>query len=146
VGVYNAEQKRTILRILALCEEIETRLGIKGHWIVTHRFETGMDGDDEMGDAKVSQTTATTVAQWQYRQGKMRWYLPVAATQNDDMLRLTALHEYVHLLSYAIYELIPDKPFHDKLIELVTENVTRAICSATGGEPWTMESMGSEDE
>lgn len=122
-----------------MCDEVETRLGIKGHWIVAQRFDTGMDGDAEMGDGKVHQTTATTTAQWQYRQGQMRWYLPSAATSSDNMLRLIVLHEYCHLLSYAIYDLIPDKPFHDKLIELVTENITRAICSATqSGEPWEM--------
>ena len=94
----NPHQQKVIDRIRKACDEVETRLNIKGHLIITHAYDTGCDGDtgeDEDNFVRVSQTAAITTAEWQYRTGSIRWFLPMVSTMSDDSLRAVVVHEYV---------------------------------------------------
>ena len=130
--MFNEYQKVTRDRIIVIVDKLEHELGLDGWLQITHRFDTGHDGDIYDDDGKVSPTTAITTTQWQYRTAQIRWFLPVASTQTDEQLELTAIHELVHAVLAPTYELLPNKPGVDKLNEYVTESLCRMIGHARG--------------
>jgi hypothetical protein len=132
-GVLNKQQAAVVRRIQNICETLEQEFGLDGWCQITHRYDTGMDGDTSDDDG-VNQTTACTTTQWQYRQAQIRWYLPMAATTSDESLELIAIHEYVHVLLDPIYSVLPTKPGIDKLNEYVTECLCRVIGRCRGME------------
>lgn len=76
----------------------------------------------------------STESDWEYRQATLTWNLVQAAVTTDDLLRATAVHELVHVLTAPLWNSIPTKlqgPL-EKLNELATENVARAILAALG--------------
>jgi hypothetical protein len=135
--VYNRQQKQTINRIKAICEEVEELLGIDREWEIKYTFDPGYDGDtgvEEGGESTISiyTTTAVTTAQWHYKRAMIRWYLGTACNQSDEDLFRIAVHECVHILNSPIASQLKHKKQITILEEHATELMTRALLSAAG--------------
>jgi hypothetical protein len=108
----NALQLKTQKRIEKAVKNIDAATGIMEWWIVTHRFEEGMDGDTMMTADRlvsVNKTRAVTVATWQYREATVTWYLGACADLEDDELELICIHEYCHVFTSPLSSMIPSQ-------------------------------------
>lgn len=89
------------------------------HYTISHAFVETTD-DDSIAD---------TTAQWQYRQAHIKWYLPTAATETDESIERTYVHELVHVALEPMEKFVKG---HDDECELAAENITRAIWAGWG--------------
>lgn len=105
------------IRVLALFDEWTERLQM--HWLhlVLCRSDTRNDED--------GCCAADTEAQWEYRQARIRVYLPAIANHTDEDLEAIMVHELVHVLVNPMESLIKEKD--TKLSELSVENVAQAL-------------------
>jgi hypothetical protein len=133
---------RIIKKINELAPIWQTRLCLN-HWDIEHVYIDNYYGDDTGEDNKV---TATTHAQWQYLDAKIKWYLPSAVRHDDETLEKILVHELAHVLLAPEQTLIDTEIIHSSAhgnysetqtnalvernyehIELSTEMVTKAI-------------------
>ena len=125
MGHKNPLYKKAKRRILRLAAEWEPRLALPGIR-VEHRFHAKWF-DDENSDT----TVASTVVRWEYREAVIHWYLPalvrLVPRDQEDVL----VHEYVHVLTGAIKELVPSD--HIERLEVATENVAIALLTTHRG-------------
>lgn len=95
-------------------------------------LHTFIEGSHEDDDARV---LATTKCDWEYQQGRIRWYLPEACSQTVDYLEGTLVHELVHVLLWPLWGgSDPDKELEHKLGEYTTEQIARAILRAVNAQ------------
>jgi Zn-dependent peptidase ImmA (M78 family) len=118
------------------------------HWDIEHVFLDCYFEDESNDDFKIS---AITEARHQYYQAKIKWYLPSIARHGEKELRKTLVHELCHVLLSPEQSLVDAKFHRDtsvtsyqnheadalqdrnyELLEMSTENVTRAILSVYG--------------
>jgi hypothetical protein len=104
-------------RVAAVTAQLEAEFDL-GWLVITHRFNETSNAD---------RVVAETIADWEYRQASIHWYLPVVANLSDEELLETAIHEYVHVLLGPIYDVLPEREGIDKLNEFTTQSLTRAI-------------------
>lgn len=113
-------------RVEACVAVVEARLGIAElGYVVHHRFMESIAGEDD--DSRI---VAETVADWEYRQARIKWYLPVIAGLDDDELLADAVHEYVHVLTASMESEIHAK--HAKQCEFAVESIARVLLRALG--------------
>lgn len=105
-----------------------TELGTKwqnimdlGHFTINHVFRETVKEDEP-------DTLADTKAFWQYRQARIAWYLPTLSQFGKPEVENAMVHELAHVLLNPIAENM--KANKDDLMELSTENVTRALILA----------------
>lgn len=106
----------TVGRVRKITKRLEKQLGLD--WLtITHLYDC--DGEDQ----------AHCVSNWEYRQATITWAVNLCASMDDDMIELTAIHEYVHLLVDPIASLIPEDrpPIHAKVEEFAVENIARVV-------------------
>ena len=128
-------QSATQARIERITSQLEQELGLDGWLDIRHIFDAGYDGDsalDDDGSSHIYGTTAISTPLWRYRTGKIRWFLNVAASQDDDDLTLVAIHEYLHFLISPITSPVPHKSVAADLEEYAVESITRVIARARG--------------
>lgn len=120
-------------------------LGLE-YFDIEFAFLDSFYGDDSADDYK---TTAVTEGRWQYRQAKIKFYMPSAVRHSDEELEKILMHELVHVLLLPEQSLVDSKLSIDssfepatseqhsqiearnyELLELSTENVTRALLGA----------------
>ena len=133
--VLNPHETAVVGRILRITNQLEYEFGLDGWYQIKHHFSTRFDGSDALdadGNSTCYTTTAITVASWEYRTASITWFVPVAATQTDDVLTQVAIHEYVHALLAPISSLLPGRKDVSKHDEYVTECLSRVICHARG--------------
>jgi hypothetical protein len=107
-------------RVLGMAERVERELDL-GWLKITHKFSTRAD----------ERVAAEAFPDWEYRQASILWQLCVVATITDEELHATMIHEVVHCLTAPLWNSLPTLAKHfDRLNELATENVTRAILAA----------------
>lgn len=70
-------------------------------------------------------TAADTDAKWEYRQARIRVYLPAIANHSDDDIESIIVHELVHVLVSPMESLMKEKD--TKLSEAAVENVARGL-------------------
>lgn len=97
------------------------RLGLN----VSHAFSTSY------ADAHHT-VVAETEFNWEYRDGKITWYLPRCAAMSDAELAEAIVHELVHCLIASMEANVPAK--HSKTNEFAVETVTQAILIAVGAK------------
>lgn len=121
-------------RVERITKALEKELGLRGWYDFNHVFDAGYDGDttiDSDGSPSVYRTCAITTSQWKYRYATIRWFLPTVAQQDDAMLELIAIHEYIHAMLGPL-----TSPHHKSmsadLEEFVTESLARMIGHARG--------------
>lgn len=105
-----------IIRIERCCSSWEPLLDLPGVTVQHVYLETYSDEHTVCAD---------TQPLWQYRTAKIRWYMPAIARLTDAELEVTVVHEYVHILLGPVQEHLLAK--HGDLLEMVTENVARAL-------------------
>lgn len=93
---------------------------------VTHVYSEGVADDDG------AETVASTEFNWQYRQGRIVWYLPNVPALTNEELGGCVVHELLHCLLNSMEQHVPDR--YEALIEYAIETTTRAILHATKGE------------
>lgn len=97
-----------------------------GHFTVNHVFRETIKEDEP-------DTLADTKAFWQYRQARIAWYLPTLSQFDKPEVENAMVHELTHTLLAPIAENM--KSGKDDLMELSTENVTRALMLALAWKP-----------
>lgn len=106
-------------RVREFADDWEPLLDLPGI-SVTHKFH-----DRYFDEENLDTTAANTVYQWEYRQAVIHWYLPTVARMDDNDIEMAVVHEYAHLLTGPVRDLITSNK-HERL-ELATENVARAL-------------------
>ena len=117
-------------RVIRICDALAKEIGVTD-WYIRYRFVRDQVGADTHG-MDVEETACVTKADFQYRQCKFFWYLPSIGCATDAEIEFIAIHEFCHLLMSPLNDCMKSGTHVDKLVELATENWTRAIMSATG--------------
>jgi hypothetical protein len=113
------ELKKAKRRIKAACAKWSGL--IPPGFDVIHTYIAASHEDD-------SNILAVTKCDWEYYQGRIRWYLVCAASQTDAYIEGTLVHELVHVLLWPLWGGSPeDNPLEHKLGEYTTEQIARAI-------------------
>ena len=75
------------------------------------------------------EVAARTNSSWQYKSATITWFLPHLASQSDEMVEVTVVHEFVHILLSGIAQNIVDdgSGLSDQINEYTTVLVTAAI-------------------
>lgn len=138
-------------RVEETTSRLEKKLGLSAWWRIKHIFSETPDGAAAVptdGPLSVNRTTACTVAQWEYRQAEITWYLPSVMQHTDEFLAWIAIHEYIHMLLSPIdgflFDYLRDDEstvdqirtlgHHGRLNEYVTETLARVVLLAMGEE------------
>lgn len=77
---------------------------------------------------------ADTEAKWEYRQAKIKVYLPAVAGHTRKDVRGILLHEIVHAIVAPMESLIKENDAHTRQCELAVETLTRAFLDFAGLE------------
>lgn len=133
LSAFNPQQEVQVKRIQRVTAELEAELGLDGFIQIKHVFDAGLDGDHitPNEDPTLFGTCAITTPKWQYRFAQVRWFLPMVALIDDDMLEQTAIHEYVHILLHPLSQLVTAKDVSVRE-EYCAESICRMICHARG--------------
>jgi hypothetical protein len=62
------------------------------------------DGLDDMPSGTSANTTACTVADWQYLKATIYVNLTACADETDDEIETTVIHEFMHMLIDPLYD------------------------------------------
>ena len=94
-----------------------------GHFTINHVFVESLKEDEP-------DTLADTKTFWQYRQARIRWFMPALSQFDKPEVENAMVHELTHVLLSPISDNM--KANKDDFMELSTENVTRALIIAAG--------------
>lgn len=112
----DSEYKQQKLRVKRYLNKWQKPAGF-GWFALNVEFDRERD-HDEPG------TLGKCWSNWQYRQGTIKFYLPVVEEQRDDELELSVIHELCHLL------ISPLQNFESDEFRKITEYTTSCVAEA----------------
>lgn len=110
---YAAQKKR----VMQVWEKWFSDIGM-GWWAVELEWSREREEDSWT-------TIAVTHANWQYRTGNVKFFLPTCADLSDDQLEEAVVHEMVHIMAEGIHDLRDDQA--REITEYTVTTIARAL-------------------